>query len=450
MSVKFSVEDIGAGCWTINDAGKTVAYVTSQGYVDWLLKSPSQEGPKLTSLRKETHLEYTLGLKLVLAPPDLGLALVDKRWELLEEGRRVKLTGVSKSSDGRFEAVTEAILSADRDGGRYLWTCHTAILCSSPTPVTLAGLEFNNIYPGKCGRCFMFAADKEFDRTLMVDRAGAVWEFPHQHLMHYTASGKFDPLQFAEGTVAGFFGKEKESPVVEVIRSSLTPCWAICDMFYDLHCQALTPKPIQPGEKLEFDYVVKYLAEAESMALKARARRVPVTAADRVKYDYPRMELGLNQFVKAVDIGGSDDAAGFRPDPPQKVWDRAVGHTAKGALRLSSDAPGELVWGMEPPAQIPEKKVLKVKAWVKTEGVEGKGVSIRLRYSNFVWHPVPRREWPRTLQSEPVHGTTAGWVQVTVPPLVVGKDEFDFVIYFDVVLEGKGVAWVTDVELDLQ
>jgi hypothetical protein len=448
MDVKFTVEDIGSGCWAINDAGRSVAYVTSQGYVDWLLKSPLENGPRLTALLKETHLCYTLGLKLLLFPPHLCETLVDKRWELLDGGRRLRLTGTSRAEDGRFEAVTEAVLSADSNGARYFWTCRSTIVCRASEPVTLHGLEFNNIYPGKCGRCFMFAADKEFDRTLMVDREGAVWEFPHQHLLHY--SQKIDPLTFAEGTLAGFFGKEAASPVVVVTRSILAPTWAICDMFYDLHCLVRTPEPIVPGQVLEIEYVIKYLSDAESRALKARACRVPITPADRAKHDYPRLELGLNGFLKAVDVGGVDDASGFRQNPPQKVWDRKTGHATKGSLRLCNEAYEETVWSAEPPSQVPAKKILRIKAMVKTTGVEGSGVFIRLRYHTFVWHPTPHVEWARTLQSEPVSGTTDGWVAISVPPLEVPEKEFDYLIWFDVVLNGKGTAWVTDVEVDLQ
>jgi hypothetical protein len=448
MNVAFTVEDIGPGCWAINDSGRTVAYVTSQGYVDWLLKSPLEDGPRLTALRKETHLCYTLGLKLLLFPPHLCETLVDKTWETLDGGRRLRLTGTSRSGDGRFEAFTEAILAADGNGARYFWTCRSKIVCTAAEPVRLARLEFNNIYPGKCGRCFMFAADKEYDRTLMVDREGEVWEFPHQHLLHY--SHKIDPLTFAEGTLAGFFGKEAASPVVVVTRSSLPPLWAICDMFYDLHCQAWTPEPIQPGQTLEFEYLIKYLSDVESRALKARARRIPVSADDRARHDYPRLELGMNGFLRAVDVGGADDASGFRQNPPQKVWDRETGHSAKGSLRLWNETPAETVWSAEPPSQVPAKKVLRINALAKTEGVEGKGVFIRLRYHTFVWHPTPHVAWAMTLQSEPVSGTTDGWVTIAVPPLEVPEEEFDYLVWFDVVLEGKGLAWVTEVDIDLQ
>lgn len=446
--ISFKVEDIGPGCWAVNDGGRTVAYVTSQGYIDWLLKSPLDDGPKLESLKKETHLSYTLGLKLLLFPPDLCDGLVSKQYEILDGGARIRLSGTCRSKDGKFETCTEAILSSDSRRARYFWTCRSSVACLAKEPVKIRSIEYNNVYPAKCGRCFMFAPDKEYDRTLMVDRGGVVWEFPHQHLLHY--GGKLAALRFAEGTIAGFFGKEKASPVVEVKKASLEPSWGICDMYYDLHCTAQVDAAIMPGQKLEFEYLIRYMSDADSKALKAKARRIPVTDDDRAKHDYPRLELGMNSFMGAVDVGGMDDASGFRQKPPQKVWDRETGHKTKGSLRLWNDKSEELVWGVEPPTQIPSKKILKITALAKTDGVEGRGVYIRIKYHTFVWHPTPHVEWAKTLESKPVGGTTNCWVPITVPSLEIPEEDFDYLIGFEVVLDGKGTAWVTDVDIDLQ
>jgi len=48
---------------------------TSQGYIDWFLKSPLQDGSLLTSIKKETHLSYTLGFKILLITPTPGTEL---------------------------------------------------------------------------------------------------------------------------------------------------------------------------------------------------------------------------------------------------------------------------------------------------------------------------------------------------------------------------------------
>jgi hypothetical protein len=58
-------------------------------------------------------------------------------------------------------------------------------------------------------------------------------------------------------------------------------------------------------------------------------------------------------------------------------------------------------------------------------------------------------EWTETLESSPVSSTTNGWVQVIVPPLRVPEEHFDYQVQIDVVLDGSGVAWLTDVNVDL-
>ena len=38
---------------------------------------------------------------------------------------------------------------------------------------------------------------------------------------------------------------------------------------------------------------------------------------------------------------------------------------------------------------------------------------------------------------------------MTVPPLKVAKDDLDCLVAIEVVLDGKGVAWVTDVDIEV-
>ena len=47
-------------------------------------------------------------------------------------------------------------------------------------------------------------------------------------------------------------------------------------------------------------------------------------------------------------------------------------------------------------------------------------------------------------------GTTDDWVQVATPELTVPKEHFDYLVWIDVVLDGKGIGWLTDVDVNLQ
>jgi len=445
---QFELEPIGGECFTINDRGRTVAIITSQGYVDWLLKSPMQAGPLVSSIRKETHLSYTLGLKLELRTPAPATRLEHLSHSVEDGGARLVLNGQSEADDGLFSTHTRALLSTDPRHTRYEWAMETRITCNAEKPVELGWIEFNNIYPARAGLGMLHAPVKEYRYTLMVDRDGVVWQFPHQHLMHY--SRKISRLHFAPGTLAGFFGEKTGSPVVIVHESPIEPDWAICDMYYDLHCGARPTGPIQPGQSLTFRYTIKYLGRAESEKLLEAARPIPVDAEDRAAHDYPRLELGMNDFSRSVQLDRPDEASGFRTAPPKKVWDKTTGHSTRGSLRITNDVSEETIWTAEPPTNIPPETRLRIRAMMKAERVAGKGAFIRVRYHTYHWHPTPHIEWARTLESPPVAGTTSGWVEVEVPELRVPKQEFDYLVAIDFVLDGKGVAWLTDVDIDLQ
>ena len=190
--------------------------------------------------------------------------------------------------------------------------------------------------------------------------------------------------------MAGFFGEQDGSPVCVIHEGSGEPAWDICDMYYDLHCCARLSQPINPGDVLQWRYTIKYLTPAETRPLIRAARPVTVTQEDWDRHAYPRLELGLNDFDRPVMIDRLDDASGFRVRPPACVWDRAVGHTSRGSLRLCNSQSMETVWSAEPPTQIPAESEFTLVAMVKTEKVSGKGVYLRVRYHTFVWEPAAR------------------------------------------------------------
>lgn len=438
----FSVEEIGRRIYAINQSGKTVATVSSHGDIDWRLRSSGAKGPLLRDVPKETHLGYVLGLKMTLNTPRPYTRLEALTWKI--EPDRIVLTARSKSPDGAWNAETRATLIDEATGG-YRWTFETKLTCTADASVKCATIEFNNILPADTGRCFLFASEKKFSTTLMTDRDGVIHAFPHQHMMHY--SPKIDRIRFAYGTMAGFFGEPSGSPVVVLKSGTGEPTWAICDMYFDLHCQAKIDRAVAPGETMLFHYEVKYLDQAESETLETRAHSVPVTTDDRLRHFYPRLELGLNRFDEPCRIDGCDDASGFRPSPPQLVWDRAVGDAS--ALRITSDGARETNWRCEPPTLIPPGKELLLTAAVKTEGVTGKGAFVRVKYYSFSFWPKPGVTYKSILETEAVNGTTDGWVTVALPTLRVPEEDFDFLIVIEVVLDGQGVAWFSDLDIQL-
>lgn len=447
-NTSFSISDLGNDCHTINDAGRTVALITSQGYIDWLRKSPQEPGELITKIAKETHLCYTIGLKIMLITPTPATELEHFSYQITENGQRIILTGEGRSADGKFTSTTIAELYCDEIDGEYHWLLNTSITCQ--TAANLKGIEYNNIYPAHTGRCMLFTPHKKYDCILITDADGVIWRFPHQHQLHYTS--KINHLHFAEGSIAGYFGEPAPAgyPVVELLKSNLPPDWGICDMYYDLHCMARIDGQANPGESWSFIYRIKYLPTIEAERMIQAARPIQITPDDWDYYQMPRFELGMNSFLQSVDIDRPDDASTFRPKPPKLVWDREVGHRSRGSLRITNTVAEETVWTATPPTQIPSETSLNITAKVKTTGVSGTGVFIRVLYHTFLWHPTPHVEWVSTLQSVPVTGENVEWLTVTVPELHVPREHFDYLVQIDIVLDGKGTAWLTDIDVDLQ
>jgi hypothetical protein len=219
-------------------------------------------------------------------------------------------------------------------------------------------------------------------------------------------------------------------------------------MYYDLHCGARPQGPIEPGTDLNFAYTVRYLSPAESREVSAKSRPIPITTADRETFAYPRFELGLNRFDEPVRIDQFDDASGFRPKAPEKVWDREVGGRGRGSLRLTNAENTELAWTCEPPTQIPPETELTLVAMVRTQGCTGRGIFLRVRLHTFVWRPKPQVIWADALESEPVTGT-ADWTRIEVPLLATSAEDIDSLVAIDVVLDGPGTAWLTDCDIQL-
>ena len=444
--MKLTIAKLNLDSFAINEGNRTVAFVTPQGNIDWLLVSLDDEGKLITELAVETHLSYTLGLKMLLNHPTPCPESTTISSEILDNGTKVRLVGESVDKKGLWKGRHEAILSLNPVNRRFEWSFKSDLVCLAKEPVKLTWMEYNNVYPSKAGLCMLYEPQKEFDATLMTDKDGTVWKFPHQHSMHY--GRKIRALNFAEGTMCGFFGSTM-NPVVTVTKSPLEPEWGICDMYYDLHCCSRTPEPIAPGAEFHWEYTVKYLDEKEAALLERKARAIPMEADDYRKHHYPRLALGQNDFKDPIGIDRYDDASCFRPDPPVKVWDKQMGTKGKGSLRITNETEKETFWRAAPPAVIPPGTKLRLTGLVKTDGVAGKGMFIRFRFFRWVWRPTPHVEWGAVMESNAVSGTQ-DWVQVTTPEALTPHELVDNMVNIDVVLDGKGVAWLSDVGVELQ
>jgi len=72
--------------------------------------------------------------------------------------------GDSRSGDGLWAGRHEALLAVNPADGRYEWSFHTQLTCRSEKPLKPDWIEYNNVLPGKVGRCMLFAPEKELYR----------------------------------------------------------------------------------------------------------------------------------------------------------------------------------------------------------------------------------------------------------------------------------------------
>lgn len=450
----FEVHPVNNGGHVINDRGKTVALVTRHGYVDWLLRSPDEEGECVDHIHKDTHLSYIRGLKFTLYVPYLtdavgrtGTIITTIDFRVEQGGSRLILIGLGRQPAGCFESRTEAALEVSADGRRYEWKLHTSITSLLDEAHALQGIEYNNLCPARSYRGILHPGEKEFTRTLMEDEEGTVWEFPHQHALHY--GRKLRNLKFGQTSWAGYFDSANGCPVITVTQSHLPLHWEICDMYYDLHCSARAPYDFRPRETIAFSYAIGYLFVDEAKAFSQNVRRIEVNDSDRDARERPRFDFGLNHFEQAVRVDTVDEACFFRPAPPSKVWDRETGISGKGSLRLVSQGEA-VVWTSEPPFHAVNGTTIRIAGRVRTENVCGRGFFFRLHYYHFVWKTPQGFEPIQVIDSEAISGTSADWLTLTLAPLEVPSGPVeDGMLRLELILQGSGTAWVTDIDIGI-
>lgn len=457
---RFSHRELPGNCHAIDDGDKTVAIVSGQGAVDWLLRSPRDEGPRVERIAKETHLDYTLGVKLELKSQHPMGQLRALEIKPGPGGRSVNFKSSGESRDGLYHFACEANLYADGKGSasRYYWDHAMTIQYVGKEPDPLMKkrpkqrpfFEFNNVYPSRTGKGMFHAKEKEYTHTLISDADGVIWSFPHQATMHY--GGAIDRLRFEAGqeTFGSFAGFSEGALKMTVQESTLPPTWGICDMYKDMHCCTTAPKIVRPGESFFYKSRIEFFSVAEGDALLQKSRPIPISPEARQRNaDVVRFDPGNNSFLNPVHIDRPDETSGFRPSPPEKVWVRMTDLMGKGALQLTNETDQPLIWTALPSSQLKPSSKLNIRGRIKTENVTGKGAYIRYQYTTFKFHPKPERHVEAIMKSEAIRGSSAGWIEVSIPQLDIPAEHFDYLITFAFVLEGKGRAWLTDVDIDL-
>lgn len=455
--MKFSVRPINLDCTAIDDeAGQTVAIVTPQGWVDWLLREPGQPGERVTAIDKETHLGNVRGLKFNLhIQKPMTVNVTPPRVDVVDNGRKVVVVGESARPDRTVSGEHRAELTVSAETGRYEWRHDTVMTRTASDPLRTFYIEYNNILPASTGGRFLCERTKKFDRCLSRDRDGVIWEFPHQHVLDYWLIGRPGqkklplPQSGGPGCWGGFFG-EAFNPIVTLESGDGEPCWGICDAYYDFHCCTRHPDPLLPGKSWRWRYRIHYLSAAEAKPLMANVRRMPVSEADWKARGGARFGLGFNDFRNSARIDGFDEASAFIPDRPNFSWDRSGGPDGNGVIRMVSSGPGELIWqaAVRCPTQMPAANRLRIRGKMRVEGA-GR-MFFRLRPHIYDWRPQPHVDWLPPVCSKPVGDTAGTWVDFEVPAFERTASQVDTELEIELVFEGAGTGCISSLDVSLE
>ncbi len=436
-----TAESCTGGFWCIRAGGACVAVIGPHGMVDWLTDDPYKAPPE-EPIWKEAHLGFVRGVKfeLVMATPFTEVASLD----VSEDQGRIVVEVRSQSADQRFIAQHRAVLARASDG-RLQWTIDARFASSGLTqPAPVAELEYGNVYPARCGNGWLQTADKRFSETLIAGTDGTLWSFPHQHALHYGHVLREFDLATARGAFAAFSGPDDEALLIETLATNVPLTWAICDMFYDLHCLISAPAHIG-ADPVHVRTCLRWAAKSEAASLRARAKLVTISAELEARHRTPRIALGRNRFIKAAGVSSPDDAAAFRPDGSARVWLPQGGPDGGGSLQLRGDG-APIVWQMAPDSIA--AAATRIHAGFRAR-VDGEA-TLRLRLRTFAWDWAGQSCHRSGLEVASAPLRAGDWCNVELPTLDIHPDRRDETVVVEWLLEGAGSATIISLDLGVE
>jgi hypothetical protein len=260
--------------------------------------------------------------------------------------------------------------------------------------------------------------------------------------------------------LAAVYNPERGNPAFQLLgdtaaRTEIEAChWG-----YDSHMRLLLsdsedPVTLQGGDSLSAQVKVFQLPDGQALDLMRRAQPRPMPPEEILSTFRPAFHLH-SRFEESSDpykTGGDTDPGYwdvFRPERKPwnflskrgPVWSTSMGHgdsycvgSVHGKPKLSgwTAVTGVSQWTGAAP---PRDKVWKITAFVKTDGVTGKGAFIALEQNKIA-----------TRESKPLTGTH-GWTEVSLlAPQGWGQKGNS---HLHLRLDGAGSAWFDDVRLEV-
>jgi hypothetical protein len=301
--------------------------------------------------------------------------------------------------------------------------------------------------------------------VVYTDSQGQIVRLPLNHL----GVPLLERIRFpASGGWMGFFNHPDGNPVIEMDAETAQATRAeVCAWGYDVHLIQRIPTEIGwDANSLDEGRPFKSISLKSGQKLSARYRFyfLPATAGRRLlehsiqpelpeklveQLTRPAYRAGNNTFQDGIFPSNPDCSWYWSPSHPEGVtWERAFGRLDQASLAIQNQIPRLAFWEVPQGSDfwmnpLPSSRQ-RLGAWIKTDGVSGKGAYLSFRFSNYL---IATGQIPPLTEtvSEPITGNM-DWtyieLMIDTPPQGASRG------YLRLVLEGVGTAWFDDVCLE--
>ncbi|MBI2194438.1 MAG: hypothetical protein HYU36_20865 [Planctomycetes bacterium] len=375
------------------------------------------------------------------------------RLETLGEGSdRFSLAVTTRDLGGVATSRRVVTLTWDEDLGSYVYDfecfadIHSPEVLDGPERVAFEYADpwYNDI-PGP-NVAFPGMWEKKYQYLLAEAADGKVWKMPINHM----ATGIPKPKAFRRGGLFLPAFDPGNHPAFELVGETADrTSFGVCNWGYDIHLMAHYDRE-ELGRTLCPHFRIRSCPDEQARALLERAEHVPPVTFNGFD-ELPAYERKTS-FAAGMRLDepspGATDPWPWLPQGEGAQWCRDFGRSDRCSLKISKQSPGPAEWVMDREGDGAWTQRwtpgigFRVSGYIRTEGVEGRGVCLAVRWGVYNY---PER-YPYVC-SRRLCGTK-DWTRVSVeihgpPPPDVSA------IYLIFRQDGRGTSWLDDLEVEV-
>jgi hypothetical protein len=308
----------------------------------------------------------------------------------------------------------------------YIWDCAFEMQMDMPERYEYANMLTGGLADSRDER-------KRYQKCIWSRRDGTLC-YMYQNPLSLMQNASREWSDVATGGFVGWVAERDMNPFLEIIRSSPRTTFVTCSVWYDQHVIAL-PAP-QPGDDGLYHITAAYrllslpLSVAKELEDAARTM-LPASGAGQVM---GFLQGIVNDFETLIPAGALYNGCMWGHSAKH---DGTTGHSGTHSLRLNSGESAQPIHGGTP-IFVETAKRYRLSAWVRTHGVTGKGVFLRLDEVFWDYQDVRASHTSKSLTGN------NDWTQLQIEFEPVAGDPF---VAPGLVVEGMGVAWFDDIQL---